>query len=185
MMGGGSGGGIGGTPPIPGMPPTPPSSGGGGGRAPYNPYQGNQNLRRTLNAHYANYGNRPSTHYKFGSAGGHGTNVTSARNRIAQGIHQNFGAGRHPVLHRVQAFDAGGNPYTQSIREDPDGTLTDITTDDAQVDALAAGPGASRMAASGFASGFADAGVMGGLRALPVVGGIATAAEAVNKGAEW
>ena len=109
----------------------------------------------------------------------------SIRSHAAQGIHQYLGAGQHSVLHQIPAVDAGGNPYTKSVREDPDGSMTDITTDQAQVDALSAGPGAGRLAASGFASGFAEGGVMGGMRAIPAVAAPIMAAEAVNKGATW
>lgn len=201
MSAGGIGGGIGGTPPVPGVPPSSPggaSPGGFPGGAPYNPYGGNQtrrqspfagaSLRQSLNAHYANHGGRPAQHYKFGAAGGHGGGPQSfghLRTMAAKGMHQQFGMGRHPVLHQVQAVDSGGNPYTQSIREDPDGTLTDITTDDAQVQALAGRSFGAASRVSSFAGGLAEGGVGAGLRAIPEVGIPLAIAEGVNKGAEW
>lgn len=143
-------------------------------------------LRRQVNNHYYNNGGAPAQHFRFGAAGGRAPqSMGTLQHRAAHAIHNQWGAGQQPVLHRIPAFDAGGNPYTKAIREDPDGTFTDITTDDAQVDALAGGPSAGRMAASGFASGFAEDGVMGGLRATPGLGLIVGAAEGVNRGAEW
>lgn len=183
VLGGSTGGGIGGTPPVIGTSSAAPGAGGG----PYNPYQGNQTrpLRSQLNEHYADNGTRPQAHFRFGQAGGHGLPQGGPRHQVAHAIHNRWGAGQQPILHQVPAKDAGGNLYTKSIREDPNGTLTDITTDDVQVAALKAGPGMGRMATSGFASGFAEGGVMGGLRALPVVGAAVGIGEAVDKGAEW
>ena len=203
QMGVGGGGGVGGTPLVPGVPPAAPGGpppGGPGGAGPYNPYGGNQTrkppaspfagapLRRTLNSYYANQGGRPAQHYKFGAAGGHMGGPQSLghlRTMAAKGMHQRYGMGKQPVLHQIQSTDAGGNPYTQSIREDPDGTLTDITTDSAQIDALSSRSlgMASRM--SSFAGGLAEGGVGAGLRAIPEIGLPIAAAEAVNKGAEW
>jgi hypothetical protein len=165
---------------------------------PYNPYQGNQSrtpagsgsggsLRRALNNHYSNTGaTRPAQHYKFGAEGGHGTPMSlgGLRRMAAKGIHTHVGMGSQPVLHKVSAVDSGGNPYTQYIREDTNGQLSDITGDSAQIDALSNIP-ASRQLSSTFASGLAEGGVVGGMRAIPAIGLVATAAEGVNSGAEW
>lgn len=184
-------------------PSLPPGYGGSTTQQSYNPYQGGQSrpggsgggrgpaqprtLRGALDSHYNNNGGRPDTHYKFGAAGGHSGPVSlgQLRTSAAKGIHQHLGMGNQSVLHQVQAVDSGGNPYTQSIREDPDGSLHDITTDDTQVNGLLGRNMAGRASMSKFAGGFAEGGLSGGMRAIPELGIPIAAAEGVNKGAEW